>query len=198
MHVSWMLVLFGYLLGSCTSAVLVCRMMRLADPRQTGSGNPGATNVLRIGGKKAALLTLFLDAAKGFLPVLLAQYFAPELSTLVMLAAFLGHLYPLFFGFAGGKGVATAFGGLLAWQWPLALLALLTWVLTMLLFRYSSLAALSAAIGTLCYLWISPVWTVSWPLVLMMTLLLWRHRNNIVRLIQGEEPTMTFRSAKRL
>ncbi len=192
MNVSWLLVLLGYLSGSCTSAVLVCRMMGLADPRQTGSGNPGATNVLRIGGKKAALLTLFLDAAKGFLPVLITQYFAPELSAIVMLAAFLGHLYPVFFGFIGGKGVATAFGGLLAWQWPLALLVLGTWILTVLLFRYSSLGALSAAIGTLCYLWASPTWTISWPVTLMVLLLLWRHRQNIMRLMKDEEPTLKF------
>ncbi len=192
MNVSWLLVLLGYLSGSCTSAVLVCRMMDIADPRQTGSGNPGTTNVLRIGGKKAALLTLLLDTAKGFLPVLLTQYFAPELSAVVMLAAFLGHLYPVFFGFIGGKGVATAFGGLLAWQWPLALLVLGTWILTVLLFRYSSLGALSAAIGTLCYLWASPIWTISWPVTLMVLLLLWRHRQNIMRLMKDEEPTLKF------
>lgn len=192
MNVSWLLVLLGYLLGSCTSAVLVCRMMGLADPRQTGSGNPGTTNVLRIGGKKAALLTLLLDTAKGFLPVLIAQYCAPELSAIVMLAAFLGHVYPIFFSFIGGKGVATAFGGLLAWQWPLALLVLSTWILTVLLFRYSSLGALSAAIGTLCYLWVSPAWTISWPVTFMVLLLLWRHRQNILRLLKDEEPTLKF------
>jgi glycerol-3-phosphate acyltransferase PlsY len=197
MHVSWLLVLFGYLLGSCTSAVLVCRVMGLADPRQTGSGNPGTTNVLRIGGKKAALLTLILDITKGFLPVLLANHWAPELSTFVMLAAFLGHLYPVFFRFAGGKGVATAFGGLLAWQWPLALLVLSTWLLTVLLFRYSSLGALSAAIGTLCYIWASPTWTISWPVTLMVGLLLWRHRENIIRLMKNEEPMLNFKVAKR-
>jgi acyl phosphate:glycerol-3-phosphate acyltransferase len=180
----------AYLFGSFTSAVVVCRLMGLPDPRTQGSGNPGATNVLRHGGKKAALLTLFLDLFKGLLPVLIARLFSadPWLLSGVALAAFLGHLFPLFFNFRGGKGVATAFGAFLGLAWPVALALLGTWLAVAAIFRYSSLAALSAAALAPIYMaWFSASWIYSGVTLLITALLFWRHRSNITNLRQGKE-----------
>ncbi|GAB4209728.1 MAG: glycerol-3-phosphate 1-O-acyltransferase PlsY [Tibeticola sp.] len=191
--------LAAYLIGSLSFAVIVSRAMGLADPRTFGSGNPGATNVLRSGSKKAAVLTLLLDAAKGWLPVVaVARLGAPYgLGTgtvaLVGLAAFLGHLYPVFFGFKGGKGVATAAGVLLAFEPWLGAATLLTWVIIAGFFRYSSLASIIAAVfAPLYYLFgDGMVWTTETPVTvvifLMSLLLLWRHLENIGRLATGKE-----------
>lgn len=190
MLVDSVLVLFAYLLGSLSSAIILCRLTGLPDPRTQGSGNPGATNVLRFGGKKLAVLTLLGDLLKGLLPVLLARWLGTgELAlALVALAAFLGHLYPVFFGFKGGKGVATALGVLLGLAWPVALAAAATWLAMALIFRISSLSALTAALLAPAYMW----WLTSSrelfaAVAVMSALLFWRHRSNIRNLLQGTE-----------
>jgi glycerol-3-phosphate acyltransferase PlsY len=154
--VEWLLVPLAYLTGSVSSAIIVCKMMGLADPRENGSGNPGATNVMRIGGKKAAAITLAGDALKGLLPVLLAKALAVDslILSLVVFAAFLGHLYPIFFGFKGGKGVATSFGVTLGVTWWLGLAVSGTWLLVYKVGKISSLAALVAATLTPLYVWL--------------------------------------------
>ncbi len=180
----------GYLFGSLSTAVIVSRLMGLADPRSYGSKNPGATNVLRHGGKKAAALTLLGDSVKGVIPVLLAKAFglaAPGLA-LVGLAAFLGHLYPVFFGFRGGKGVATAAGVLLALAWPVGLAVLVTWIVVALVGNISSLAALVAAVLAPLYMQVingTPAYVVM--TVVLSALLIWRHRSNIRNLLAGTE-----------
>jgi len=141
--IEWLLILVAYLLGSISSAIIVCRIMGLSDPREQGSGNPGATNVMRIGGKKAAAITLLGDMLKGLIPVVIAQVFNvdPLILSLVVFAAFIGHLYPIFFGFAGGKGVATSFGVLLGAHWMLGLAVAVTWYVVYKLSNISSLSA---------------------------------------------------------
>lgn len=184
------LILVAYLLGSFSSAVVICRLMGLPDPRTQGSGNPGATNVLRSGGKKAAALTLFFDVIKGLLPVLLARMLTADEWTigLVALAAFIGHLFPVFFNFRGGKGVATGFGCLLGIAWPLGLCVLATWLLMAFVFRYSSLSALVSASAAPLYAWLFTGSLVYTGLVLALSvLLIWRHRSNIRNLLQGKE-----------
>lgn len=190
MLVDSVLVLFAYLLGSLSSAIILCRLTGLPDPRTQGSGNPGATNVLRFGGKKLAVLTLLGDLLKGLLPVLLARWFGiSELTlALVALAAFLGHLYPAFFGFKGGKGVATALGALLGLAWPVALAAAATWLAMALIFRISSLSALIAALLAPAYMWgLTSSRELSTATIVMSVLLFWRHRSNIRNLLQGTE-----------
>lgn len=184
------LVVFAYLLGSVSAAIVTCKVMGLSDPRSEGSRNPGATNVLRYGGKKAAAITLFGDMLKGLLPVLLGHAIGVDESVLaaIAMAAFLGHLYPVFFGFKGGKGVATAFGVLLGLAWPVALAVLATWLIMAKVFKVSSLAALTAAILTPLYTWqLAPENVYISLSVAISILLLWRHRSNIQRLISGEE-----------
>lgn len=190
----------AYLLGSLSFAVIVSRLMGLDDPRSYGSGNPGATNVLRSGNKKAAMLTLLFDALKGWLAVFVAmqlaqrQYVDIRIAAWAGLAAFLGHLYPVFFRFKGGKGVATAAGVLFGFSPWLGLLALLVWVLTAALTRYSSLAALTTAAASAPLYWLggSMNWwprqfSVLWACLAMAVLLCWRHRQNIQRLLTGQE-----------
>ena len=191
--------LIAYLVGSLSFAVIVSRAMGLSDPRTYGSGNPGATNVLRSGSKPAAIVTLLLDAAKGWLPVMLVKWFGPawDLSegtqALAGLAAFLGHLYPVFFAFKGGKGVATAVGVLLAFQPLLALATLLTFAIIVFFTRYVSLASMVAAVFAPAYYLIGDgvAWTASGAktlaLIAMGLLLIWRHRENILRLLAGTE-----------
>ena len=193
-----LIVLVAYLLGSISSAVLVCHALRLPDPRTQGSGNPGATNVLRHGGKKAAILTLFFDVMKGVIAVLLAKALvgSPIIIALAAVAAFLGHLYPVFFGFRGGKGVATAFGVLVALAWPVGVLLLLTWLLLAFSFRYSSLSALGAATLAPVYMYIfthSPIYILA--TLVMSVLLIWRHRSNIANLRSGKEDKIKLRSS---
>lgn len=188
--IEFALIILGYCLGSISAAIVVCRLMGLPDPRQQGSQNPGATNVLRFGGKKAAAITLFGDALKGVIPVLIAQYVGVSIWALaaVGFAAFLGHLYPLFFQFKGGKGVATAFGVLTAISWPTGISMLLTWLLVAKVMRVSSLAALITAILSPAYLW---YWTEENALLLLSIiislLLIWRHKSNIRKLMAGDE-----------
>ncbi|WP_082524801.1 glycerol-3-phosphate 1-O-acyltransferase PlsY [Pseudorhodoferax sp. Leaf274] len=191
--------LAAYLLGSLSFAVIVSRAMGLSDPRSYGSKNPGATNVLRSGSKAAALITLLLDALKGWLPVALVVWYGERFGlqegtvALVGLAAFLGHLYPVFFRFQGGKGVATALGVLFGVDWMLGLAAALTWVIIAFFFRYSSLASLVAAIFAPVYYlfgnglaWYADK-RIALSLGAMALLLFWRHRENIGRLAQGRE-----------
>ena len=183
-------VVASYLLGSVSTAVIVSRLMGLPDPRAQGSGNPGATNVLRLGGKKAAVLTLAGDVLKGALPVLVVAQITdkPAVVALVALAAFLGHLYPVFFGFKGGKGVATAWGALSALFWPVGLCLCATWLLVALVFRYSSLASiLCALLGPFYIAWFDlPVVTVFVTAIISVALIA-RHRTNVSRLFKGEE-----------
>lgn len=190
MIINLSLTIAAYLIGSLSAAIIVCKVLRLPDPRTQGSRNPGATNVLRFGGKKAAAVVLIGDTLKGLLPVLVAKMMHVDDNVLaaVGLAAFLGHLYPLFFGFHGGKGVATAFGVLLGVAWPVAVAAVGTWLMVAKVFRISSLAALTAALLTPLFFWLDqapqPLMIMSW---VMSLLLLWRHRGNIQRLITGAE-----------
>ncbi|WP_334109147.1 glycerol-3-phosphate 1-O-acyltransferase PlsY [Methylobacillus sp.] len=183
-------VILAYLLGSVSFGILVSRAFGLPDPRTVGSGNPGATNVLRSGKKLAALLTLLGDAAKGWLPVWLAQVYGLEVDVVcwIALAVFLGHLYPVFYRFKGGKGVATALGVLLAFSPLLAGLALLSWIVIFALTKFSSLAALTAAVLAPGFAWwlLLPIQYIVVVFVLSL-LLIWRHRSNIRKLLDGTE-----------
>ena len=180
----------GYLLGSVSSAVVVSRLMNLPDPRSEGSGNPGATNVLRLGNKAAAGLTLAGDILKGVLPVLVARWLVDDPLTVALAGAgaFFGHLYPLFFGFKGGKGVATALGVFAAVSLSVAGGLALTWLVVALVLRYSSLAALVSAVSAPAWAW----WILSDPVytglaALLALMLVLRHRANIGRLLAGTE-----------
>jgi acyl phosphate:glycerol-3-phosphate acyltransferase len=185
-----LLLVAAYLLGSLSSAILVSRLMGLPDPRTQGSNNPGATNVLRIGGKKAAALTLFGDGLKGFVPVIIGHQLGvtPLVLGLTGLAAFLGHLYPLFFSFKGGKGVATALGVQFGISWHIGAAVAAIWLLVAFGLKISSLAALTAmALAPLA------VW-LFWPdpaliviQVIITAMLFWRHRSNIRDLLTGKE-----------
>ena len=192
-------VLIAYLVGSIASAILVCRAMGLPDPRGEGSGNPGATNVLRIAGKGPAALTLAGDVLKGVAPVLLAGALArsPTVEALSALAAFLGHLYPLYFRFRGGKGMATALGAIAALAWPVAGVMCAIWLAVAAAARYSSLASIAAVIGApIAALWLAPHPANPGVLAGIAALLLWRHRGNIQRLIHGTESRIGQRAAK--
>jgi glycerol-3-phosphate acyltransferase PlsY len=184
----------AYLIGSLSFAVIVSRLMGLADPRSYGSKNPGATNVLRSGNKAAAALTLALDALKGYVPVLAALLLAPRFGwgegtvAWVGLAAFVGHLWPVFFRFRGGKGVATAAGVLLALNPWLGLATLASWLIIAAFFRYSSLASIVAAVFAPFYLLL--IWgggPATVPVIAMSLLLIWRHEGNIRKLLAGTE-----------
>lgn len=186
----WIWVLGAYLLGSVSAAIVVCRLIGAGDPREGGSGNPGATNVLRLAGKKAAAFTLVGDCLKGWLPVFAVSFFSSDSALLaaVGLAAFLGHLYPLFFGFRGGKGVATALGVFAGFGWPVALAVVVSWFVIAKLFKLSSLAALVSSALAPFYVWLllgdQQFLIVS---VIISLLLTWRHRGNIQRLRAGTE-----------
>ena len=194
--------LAAYLIGSLSFAVIVSRVMGLNDPRTYGSGNPGATNVLRSGNKAAAVLTLLLDALKGFVPVVLVDLFGARLGlgegtvALVALAAFLGHLWPVFFRFQGGKGVATAAGVLLGLNPWLGLATLATWVIIAAFFRYSSLAAIVAAVFAPFYqLLIWGFGPAAISVAVMGLLLVWRHSANIQKLLKGTESKLGQKAA---
>ena len=194
-----MAVLAAYLVGSLSFAVIVSRVMGLHDPRTYGSKNPGATNVLRSGSKAAAIVTLLLDALKGWVPVMLVKWFGARYGlgdgtmAMVGLAAFVGHLFPVFFRFEGGKGVATALGVLVATSWILGLATGVTWLVIAYFFRYSSLASLVAAVFAPVYYIFGGgvVWVLDKSLVLstaiMSLMLIWRHSENISRLVKGTE-----------
>ncbi|MBA5238586.1 glycerol-3-phosphate 1-O-acyltransferase PlsY [Pectobacterium aroidearum] len=182
------MMLIAYLCGSISSAILFCRMAGLPDPRQHGSGNPGATNVLRIGGKAAAATVLVFDVLKGMLPVWAAYALgvSPLYLGLTAIAACLGHIYPVFFHFHGGKGVATAFGAIAPIGWDLTGLMTGTWLLTVLLSGYSSLGAIvSALIAPFYVWWFKPQFT--FPVAMLSCLILMRHHDNIQRLWRGQE-----------
>lgn len=182
--------LAAYLFGSISTAVLIARAMGLQDPREVGSRNPGATNILRYGGKTAAVLTLIGDILKGVIPVLIARALTTDavIITLCGFAAFLGHLFPVFFSFRGGKGVATALGVWFALNPWVGLALLATWILMALLFRYSSLAALTTSAAAPLYVaWLSPGTPYLATMIVMSAILIFRHRSNIRNLIAGTE-----------
>ena len=201
-----MVALGGYLFGSLSFAVIVSRVMGLDDPRTYGSQNPGATNVLRSGNKKAALATLLLDAVKGYGPVVLVELWGPDFGlddeavAVVAMAAFVGHLWPVFFRFKGGKGVATAAGVLFAVEPVLGLMVLGTWLTVAFVTRYSSLAALMASVLSPGYYLFGndALWQTSaaelLTVMVMSLLLLWRHKENIGRLLRGQESKIRVKS----
>ena len=181
------IILIGaYLIGSLSSAILLCELMGLPDPRTEGSGNPGATNVLRFGGKRLALIVLSIDVFKGALPVIITYLLEFDQAWIAATAffAFLGHLYPLFFEFKGGKGVATALGGLLALSPSMAILVLFTWIIVCLISRTSWLSAITAAMMSPVYsLWLIDNTHARWMVFIMSVMLLFRHRGNMKLLI---------------
>lgn len=188
--IDYLFVLAAYLMGSVSSAIVVSRALGLQDPRKVGSGNPGATNVLRYNGKKAAIITLVGDILKGVIPVLAARAYGVEPMILgwVMLAAFLGHVFPVFHGFRGGKGVATAFGALTALNGWVGLALIVIWLLTVLAFRYSSLAGLVAALAAPPLVgWLQGGTFFIVITLVMSVLLVWRHRSNVRNLLAGTE-----------
>ncbi len=186
----YLLPIFAYLLGSLSSAIAIARLYKLKDPREVGSGNPGATNILRYGGKQAAILTLLGDILKGVIPVLVAHALGANsvILALTLLAAFLGHVFPVFHGFKGGKGVATAFGALVALNGWVGLALVVSWLAMAVATRYSSLSAITVALLAPVYVW----WFTREPVLILATgimalLLLWRHRSNIRNLLAGTE-----------
>ena len=199
-------VIAAYLMGSLSFAVIVSRLMGLNDPRSYGSKNPGATNVLRSGSKPAAVLTLLLDGLKGWLPMALVGWFGKDYGlregtlALVGLAAFIGHLYPVFFRFQGGKGVATAAGVLFGVHWVLGLATLATWATVAFFSRYSSLASLACALFAPWYYLVGDraFWyvdkTMALAIVVMSAFLVFRHRENINKLLKGKESRLGSRS----
>lgn len=183
------IIILAYLCGSLASAVIVCRCLGLSDPRTDGSGNPGATNVLRLHGKQAAAITLVGDVLKGVIPVLIAKALTlPDLTIACTgLAAFSGHLFPVFFGFKGGKGVATLIGVLTATSWMIGVAFILIWIAMALLFRISSLSALTASllIPLVSFYLLPAVYSISQ--IIMVVLIFWRHRSNIKKILNGTE-----------
>ncbi len=189
-------IIIAYFIGSISSAILVCKLMHLPDPRTQGSQNPGATNVLRIGGKKAAALTLLGDVLKGTIPVFICKWLGLPDAVLasVALAAFIGHLFPVFFKFQGGKGIATLFGCLIALNSLVALCWSVTWLIVALITRYSSLASLIASLLTPLYFWLLTGNKIYVFVTLMMALIsIYRHKLNIIRLWSGTESRIRIR-----
>lgn len=190
----YLLIVIAYLLGSISSAIIVARLAGLPDPRTRGSGNPGATNILRMGGKKLAAMVLLGDLFKGLLPVLAAHLLGMSLTVVCLtgLAAFLGHLYPVFFSFQGGKGVATFIGVLLGIHWLLGLCAIATWLLMASFIRISSLAALVMSALAPAYSWLLLSHAETSIIVTSMVIaIFWRHRSNIRNLLMGTEDRFT-------
>ena len=206
-NIAYLLIPLAYLIGSISFAVVVSKCMQLPDPHSYGSGNPGATNVLRTGNKLAAVLTLLGDALKGFVAVMLARILLEDeslSSTLgswvlcgVVIAVFLGHLFPIFHGFKGGKGVATACGILFGINWVLGLATLGTWLIVATFMRYSSLAALSAAIfGPIYFVFLFGLQPMGIALLVVSLLLIWRHKSNIQNLLNGTESRIGSKKSK--
>lgn len=184
------LIVCAYLIGSISAAIIVCKILNLPDPRTQGSNNPGATNVLRIGGKKAAAVVLIGDGLKGVIPVLIAQYLNIGLLELafVAMAAFLGHVYPIFFGFKGGKGVATFIGALLALNYLVGLSFILTWLFIAKVLKISSLSALIATLLTPIYFYfIADNLNATYVISVICIWIFFTHRSNIQRILSGEE-----------
>lgn len=198
MIATFLTIVVSYLVGSIPFAIISSRLFGLADPRSYGSGNPGATNVLRSGHKGAAILTLAGDLLKGWVVVWAAQYFdtSPNLTALAAIAVFMGHLFPIFIGFKGGKGVATALGILLALEPGLGMATLATWLIVLLFFKMSSLSAITSAVFAPAYYALGDhiVWVVKtpylWVILVMSGFLLYRHRANMVRILRGTETTV--------
>lgn len=191
------MIILAYLGGSISSAILIARLYRLPDPREHGSHNPGTTNILRLGGRSAALWVLLCDMAKGTIPVYLAWYFqlTPFVLGLIGIAACLGHMYPLFFQFRGGKGVATALGAMMPIGFAMGGMMLATWILVLLITGYSSLAALIAALLAPLYTyWLKPEYTLS--VAMLSCLIIYRHHENIQRLLNGKESRIWQRKRK--
>ena len=191
------IIVSAYLLGSLSAAIIVCKLMGLEDPRTLGSGNPGASNVLRNHGKKAGIIVLLGDLTKGIIPVLLARYAGADDWVIAAsgFAVFFGHLFPLFFQFRGGKGVATMLGVLIGTSWMLGLLFFVSWLLIAMLFRYSSLAGMAAALLAPVYAyWLTPGLTYVMCYAVMAIFLFFRHRKNIKNLLTGTEPKLSARS----
>jgi glycerol-3-phosphate acyltransferase PlsY len=197
-NLALLLIPIAYLIGSVSFAVVVSKCMRLPDPHSYGSGNPGATNVLRTGNKLAAVLTLIGDALKGYIAVMLARIILGDTSLSstmsswvlcgVVIAVFLGHLFPIFHGFKGGKGVATACGILFGINWILGAATLSTWIIVAMFMRYSSLAALAAAVfGPIYFVFLFGFQPIGVALLVVCLLLIWRHRSNIQNLMNGTE-----------
>jgi glycerol-3-phosphate acyltransferase PlsY len=189
-----LLIVAAYLLGSVSSAIIVCRLMGLPDPRTQGSNNPGATNVLRIGGKKAAGITLLGDSLKGLIPMVAGHLLGvgPAVLAGIGLAAFIGHLYPVFFGFRGGKGVATALGVQIGLYWPIGLSVAAIWLFVAKVLKISSLSALvSMALAPLIVWLFWPEKSLIGMQLIITGLLFWRHRSNMRNLISGTEDRIT-------
>ena len=202
-----LLIPLAYLIGSVSFAVVVSKCRRLPDPHSYGSGNPGATNVLRTGNKRAAVMTLLGDALKGFVAVVLARMILGEASLTsslnswilcgVVVAVFLGHLFPIFHGFKGGKGVATACGILFGINWILGMATLCTWIIVAKFMRYSSLAALAAAVfGPIYFVFLFGFHPMGIALLIVCALLIWRHRSNIRNLMNGTESRIGSKNTK--
>ena len=190
MLINIFLIFSAYLVGSTSSAILVCKTLGLSDPRDGGSGNPGTTNVMRLHGKKAAFLTLIGDIIKGIIPILLAKVIVGSENIIALsgLAAFLGHIFPIYFKFEGGKGVATLIGILLATHWLLGIAYVITWILMASIFRYSSLAALIATFSTPFYAYFfvqNFQYIISFTMITLI--IFWRHKSNIYNLLDGKE-----------
>lgn len=182
--------LIAYLLGSISTAIITCKLMGLNDPRGVGSQNPGATNVLRHGGKKAAIITLLGDMLKGLIPVLVVSRLDPaaEAVAITGLSAFLGHIYPIYYRFKGGKGVATFYGVLLGVNWMIGVAALAAWLLVAFAFKMSALSALVSAVSTPFITWYFSGSTILTGATALMTIMLcWRHRSNIKNMLEGKE-----------
>lgn len=193
-----LMIIAAYLLGSISSAVLISRLYRLPDPRNSGSGNPGATNVLRLGGKSAAAMVLVADILKGMLPVWISYFLGinPFLLGIIGIAACLGHIYPLFFHFQGGKGVATALGALAPIGWDLSGMLIGTWIIALAVTGYSSAASLIAALSAPMLTWlVKPEYTM--PVSMLSCLIIFRHHENIRRLLDGEETKIWDKFAKK-
>ncbi len=191
MTLAIVLVLISYLMGSICSAIIVCSLFNLPDPREEGSKNPGATNVLRLAGKQYAALVLLVDILKGTIPVVLANALdaSPAIVSLTVLVAVLGHMYPIFFNFKGGKGVATAIGALLGFHFIIGVMVIATWLLVVNFSRYASLASIiSIILSPLYALLITQDLSIFPPLCFMAILILFKHKNNMTRLIDGNEP----------
>jgi acyl phosphate:glycerol-3-phosphate acyltransferase len=185
------LIIFAYLLGSLSMAIIACKLAGLPDPRTRGSGNPGATNVLRLGSKRLAASVLLGDMLKGLVPVLLAKYLGVSSLTLAAtgIAVFLGHCYPIFFSFRGGKGVATALGIMFGLSWLIGTILISAWILLVVIFHFSSLAAISAALlAPLITMLVLPTPELIAMVCVISALLVWRHRKNIHNLCRGIEP----------
>ena len=188
------IICFAYLLGSVSAAIIVCKVMSLPDPRTQGSGNPGATNVLRVGGKKPAAITLLGDMLKGLLPVLVARTLELDTQTVALVgaAAFAGHLFPIFFSFKGGKGVATLLGVLFGFSWWVGLATAATWLIVAKVFKLSSLAALiaTALSPALIYFLLPNAMPLIVATIVMVVILFWRHKSNIQKLLSGSESSI--------